>query len=62
MATSLQIDIIIVVAKFQFVLMSMQNKGKHDDSLLYFIETRCEGIPRPPYFDGAEIACAMCTK
>ena len=36
--------------------------GRHDDSLLYFIETRCEGIPCPPYSNGAEITCAVCTK
>jgi hypothetical protein len=36
--------------------------GIHTDSLLYFIETRCKGIPCPPYFDGAEISCVVCTK
>ena len=36
--------------------------GRHDDSLLFFIETRCEGIPCPPYSNGAEITCAVCTK
>ena len=32
------------------------------DSLLYFIEARCRGIACPPYFNGAEITCAVCTK
>ena len=31
-------------------------------SLFYFIETRCNGIPCQPYFDGAELTCAVCTK
>ena len=31
-------------------------------SLLYFIETTCIGIKCPPYSDGAEITCAVCTK
>ena len=32
------------------------------DSLLYFIETQCRGIACPPYSNGAEITCAVCTK
>ena len=32
------------------------------DSTLYFIETRCRGIACPPYSNGAEITCAVCTK
>ncbi len=36
--------------------------GVHDDSLLYFLEARCEGIRCPPYSDGAEITCVVCTK
>lgn len=31
-------------------------------SLLYFIETTCIGIACPPYFEGAEITCVVCTK
>jgi hypothetical protein len=34
----------------------------HGDSVLFFIETRCEGIPCPPYSDGAELTCVVCTK
>jgi hypothetical protein len=33
-----------------------------DNSLLYFIEATCRGIPCPPYTDGAEITCVVCTK
>ena len=36
--------------------------GEHSRSLLYFIETRCYGITCPPYSNGAEITCAVCTK
>ena len=31
-------------------------------SLLYFMETTCTGIRCPPYSNGAEIACVVCTK
>lgn len=36
--------------------------GHNVRSLLYFIETTCIGINCPPYSDGAEITCAVCTK
>jgi hypothetical protein len=36
--------------------------GFNNDALLYFIETRCNGIACPPYSDGAEITCVVCTK
>jgi hypothetical protein len=32
------------------------------ESVLYFIEATCSGIPCPPYTDGAEITCVVCTK
>ena len=31
-------------------------------SLLYFMETTCIGVLCPPYFNGAEITCVVCTK
>ncbi len=31
-------------------------------SLLYFMETTCTGIRCPPYSNGAEITCVVCTK
>ena len=36
--------------------------GKTDMSLLMLIETTCTGIKCPPYSNGAEIACVVCTK
>ena len=38
------------------------SSGEHTHSLLYFIETSCSGIACPPYSNGAEITCAVCTK
>ena len=35
---------------------------ENGNSKLYFIETRCRGIACPPYSNGAEITCAVCTK
>ena len=31
-------------------------------SVIHFMETTCLGINCPPYFNGAEITCAVCTK
>ena len=36
--------------------------GANVKSLLYFIEARCAGIPCPPYYDGGELACVVCTR
>jgi hypothetical protein len=36
--------------------------GHHVKSLLYFLETTCTGINCPPYSNGAEITCVVCTK
>lgn len=44
-------------------------KGSHgniNDSTLYVVESRCanvptEGLPCPPYLDGYELTCAVCT-
>lgn len=36
--------------------------GSNVKSLLYFLETTCTGIPCPPYSNGAEITCAVCSK
>ena len=33
-----------------------------EGSRLFFIETTCTGIKCPPYSNGAEITCAVCTK
>ena len=36
--------------------------GANIKSGFYFIETTCTGIRCPPYYNGAEIACVVCTK
>jgi hypothetical protein len=30
--------------------------------LLYFVEARCGSLPCPPYHNGRELACVVCTK
>ena len=37
-------------------------EGHQLKSLLYFYETTCLGIDCPPYSDGAETTCVVCTK
>ena len=42
---------------------SVAGSARHNvRSLLYFLETTCTGIRCPPYSNGGEIACAVCTK
>ncbi len=36
--------------------------GQNVKSLFYFYETTCIGIKCPPYSDGAETTCVVCTK
>ena len=36
------------------------SSGYSHNSQLHFIETRCDGIPCPPYSDGAELTCVVC--
>ena len=31
-------------------------------ALFYFVESQCTGIPCPPYAEGRELACTVCTK
>ena len=33
-----------------------------DGALFYFVESTCNGIACPPYVDGKELACTVCTK
>ena len=33
-----------------------------DGALFYFVESTCTGIACPPYVDGRELACTVCTK
>ena len=37
------------------------SQADYQSSRLFFLETRCPGLC-PPYSDGAEIACVVCTK
>ena len=39
--------------------------GSHDDkngALLYFVESHCGSLPCPPYVQGYELTCVVCTK
>ena len=38
------------------------SSSQRDTSWLYLVETACDGIKCPPYSDGAELACVVCTK
>ena len=39
-------------------------KGNTNDnqSVLYLVEAKCGSLPCPPYVEGREIACAVCSK
>lgn len=38
-------------------------RGKDDNGfLLYFVEGRCGSLPCPPYINGRELTCVVCTK
>ena len=42
---------------------SVPGSGANDNgAVLYFTEARCNGIACPPYEDGKELACTVCTK
>ena len=51
--------------KFECVDANPQNlpfSGSNDDaSLFYFTEARCDGIC-PPYEDGEDLTCVVCTR
>ena len=36
--------------------------GNTDGALFYHQEATCNGLPCPPYVDGREVTCAVCTK
>lgn len=41
----------------------MQHGGTNDDEhILYLVEARCGSLPCPPYYDGREITCVVCSK
>ena len=37
--------------------------GRNDDGkVLYFVETRCGSLKCPPYVNGRELTCVICSK
>ena len=48
------------------VAENMQNLSggspNQDGGLLYVVETRCGSLKCPPYVDGFELGCVVCTK
>ena len=34
----------------------------HNGALLYFVESHCGSLPCPPYANGKELTCVVCTK
>ncbi len=55
-------------ARTQFVCVDGNAEGTigsqsdQDGALLYFAESKCGSLPCPPYADGKELTCAVCTK
>ena len=42
---------------------SIYGRGRNDDGyLLFFVEARCGSLPCPPYNNGWELTCVVCTK
>ncbi len=38
------------------------SQGNADGALLHFVESACGSLPCPPYANGNELTCAVCTK
>ena len=36
--------------------------ASYNEGLLYVVEARCGALPCPPYSDGYELSCVVCTK
>ena len=36
--------------------------GDQDGALFYFLDTVCTSLPCPPYVQGHELTCVVCTK
>ncbi|XP_045156991.2 uncharacterized protein LOC123523373 [Mercenaria mercenaria] len=51
-------DFLCVDAKPDFV---PHGEGNHNDHLLYFVESRCGALPCPPYVNGRELSCVVCS-
>lgn len=42
---------------------AVPNGNSNDDqSIVYLVEAKCGSLPCPPYAEGKEIACAVCSK
>ena len=39
-----------------------RGNNNDDQSILYLVEAKCGSLPCPPYVEGREIACAVCSK
>ncbi|KAL5011401.1 hypothetical protein ScPMuIL_009952 [Solemya velum] len=39
----------------------MGQEANVNGALLYFVETRCDTLPCPPYVNGREVPCVVCT-
>ena len=38
------------------------SNSNHDGNLFHPVEARCGSLPCPPYVEGRELTCAVCTK
>ncbi len=38
------------------------SQSNQNGALLYFVESSCGSLPCPPYADGKELTCVICTK
>ena len=38
------------------------SQNSQNGALLYFVESSCGSLPCPPYADGKELTCVVCTK
>ena len=42
---------------------AVKGRGQNDNGyLLFFVEGRCGSLPCPPYVNGRELTCVVCTK
>ena len=52
----------------QFICVDANAEGttgshsSNDGALLYFVKSQCGSLPCPPYANGKELPCAVCTK
>ena len=54
--------------RYEFICMDNDlelvpgSESSTDPATIYFTESTCNGLPCPPYVDGREITCVVCTK